>query len=86
MGSLERLEAIVRNYVGDALDWDVNLILRAADVPRVALGGANAALGQTTWVGLRRDAGRDASDLYLSPPHVLARQRPAAKPPSRTQR
>lgn len=75
-GSLERLEAIVRNYVGDALDWDVNLILRAADVPRVALGGANAALGHTTWVGLRRDAAHDADDLYLSPPHVLARQRP----------
>ncbi len=77
-GSLERLEAIVRNYVGDALDWDVNLILRAADVPRVALGGANAALGHTTWVGLRRDAAHDADDLYLSPPHVLARQRPGA--------
>ncbi len=77
-GSLERLESIVRNHVGDSLDWDVNLILRAADVPRVALGGVNAALGHTTWVGLRRDAGHDADDLYLSPPHVLARQRPAA--------
>ena len=76
-GSLERLESIVRNHVGDALDWDVNLILRAADVPRVALGGVNSALGQTTWVGLRREGGRDADDLYLSPPHVLARQRPA---------
>lgn len=78
MGSLERLEAIVRNYAGDALDWDVNLILRAADVPRAALGGANAALGHTTWVGHRRDAGRDAGDLYLSPPHALARRRPVA--------
>ncbi|MBC7479914.1 MAG: type VI secretion system baseplate subunit TssG, partial [Pseudorhodobacter sp.] len=63
--------------VGDALDWDVNLILRAADVPRAALGGVNAALGHTTWVGMRRDGGRDADDLYLSPPHVLARNRPA---------
>ena len=77
-GSLERLESIVRNFVGDALDWDVNLILRAADVPRAALGGANAALGHTTWVGMRRDSTHDANDLYLSPPHVLARQRPAA--------
>ncbi|MDZ4136493.1 MAG: type VI secretion system baseplate subunit TssG, partial [Paracoccaceae bacterium] len=25
--SLDRLEAIVRNYVGDTLDWDVNLVL-----------------------------------------------------------
>ena len=75
-GSLERLESIVRNHVGDALDWDVNLILRAADVPRAALGGANAALGHTTWVGMRREGATDANDLYLSPPHVLARARP----------
>lgn len=80
-GALERLEAIVRNYVGDALDWDVNVILRAAEVPRVALGGANAALGQTTWLGVRRATGRDADDLYLSPPHVLRRQRPQSPNP-----
>ena len=74
-GAIERLEAIVRNFAGDALDWDVNVILRAADVPRVALGGVNAALGHTTWVGVRRDNARDADDLYLSPPHALRRQR-----------
>ncbi len=74
-GAIERLEAIVRNFAGDALDWDVNVILRAADVPRVALGGASAALGHTTWVGVRRESDRDADDLYLSPPHVLRRQR-----------
>lgn len=78
-GAIERLEAIVRNFVGDALDWDVNVILRAAEVPRMALGGANAALGHTTWVGVRRDSGRDADDLYLSPPHVLLRQRPHSR-------
>jgi type VI secretion system protein ImpH len=67
-GALERLEAIVRNYVGDRLDWDVNLILTAAEVPRTALG-ASAALGHTTWVGARREiAHRDADDLYLTPP------------------
>ena len=75
-GSLERLEAIVRNYTGDALDWDVNVILKAAEVPRAALG-TTAALGHTTWIGKRRDAGTDADDLYLSPPYVLRRQRPA---------
>lgn len=66
-GSLERLEAIVRNYVGDRLDWDVNLLLKAEAVPRSALGGS-AALGHTTWIGLRRDKKRDADDLYLTPP------------------
>ena len=75
-GSLERLEAIVRNHVGDALDWDVNLVLRAADVPRSALGGG-AALGHTTWIGTRRACARDADDLFLAPPH-LRRARPAA--------
>jgi type VI secretion system protein ImpH len=65
--ALERLEAIVRNHVGDRLDWDVNLILRAQEVPRTALG-AGAALGHTTWVGVRRDLAHDANDLYLAPP------------------
>ena len=76
-GSLERLEAIVRNYAGDALDWDVNVILKAAEVPRAALG-TTAALGHTTWIGKRRDAGTDADDLYLSPPHTLRRNRIAS--------
>lgn len=76
MGSLERLEAIVRNHVGDSLDWDVNLILRAAEVPRAMLGGETA-LGHTSWAGLRRADAADADDLYLSPPHRLARQHTA---------
>lgn len=81
-GSLERLEAIVRNHVGDALDWDVNLVLRAGEVPRSALGGTTA-LGHTSWLGTRRADARDADDLYLAPPHVLRRLRPAvqAAPP-----
>ena len=74
-GTLERLEAVVRNHMGDRLDWDVNLVLRAADVPRTALGGAHAALGHTTWLGSRRDAGIDADDLYLSPPSALRARR-----------
>jgi type VI secretion system protein ImpH len=46
----------------------LNLVLKADEVPRTALG-ASAALGHTTWVGIRRDdAGRDADDLYLTPP------------------
>jgi len=63
--ALARLVAIVRGYVGDALDWDVNLVLRAGDVPRARLGG-DTRLGQTTWIGTRA-AGRDGDDLYLEP-------------------
>lgn len=66
-GALERMEAIVRNYAGDRLDWDVNLILKAEEVPRTALG-ASAALGHTTWIGTRRAMPGDAADLYLTPP------------------
>jgi len=75
-GALERMEAIIRNYVGEAMDWDVNIVLRAEDVPRSALG--SAALGQTSWLGTRRDLGRDADDLYLAPPSMTRRSRALA--------
>ncbi len=66
-GSLERLVAIVRNYVGDALDWDVNLVLAADDVPRASLGGATR-LGHTSWIGDKdEDNASDAEDLFLHP-------------------
>ena len=64
-GSLERLRAIVRNYVGDALDWDLNLVLRAEDVPQPKLG-ETVRLGQTSWVG-NTTRKKDADELYLEP-------------------
>ncbi|MEM9031040.1 MAG: type VI secretion system baseplate subunit TssG [Pseudomonadota bacterium] len=63
-GGLARLAAIVRNYIGDALDWDVNLVLRADAVPAAVLG-QDTRLGQTSWVGGRAD-GLDAEDLFLT--------------------
>ncbi len=80
-GALERLAAIVRNHVGATLDWDVKLVLRAADVPRSALDGG-AALGHTSWLGTRRASARDADDLYLTPPHP--RHSPRAAPVKET--
>jgi type VI secretion system protein ImpH len=65
-GRLEQLEAIVRNHVGDRLDWDVNVVLKGSEVPRSALG-ASASLGHTSWVGIRRNRGTDATDLMLMP-------------------
>lgn len=70
--SLDRLEAIVRNYVGDTLDWDINLVLARDQVPQAQLGG-DTALGQTSWIG-RRTQDSDADDLYLVP-KSLARRR-----------
>ena len=66
--AMERLTAVVRAYVGDALDWDVNLVLAGDAVPRAALGGTTR-LGHTSWLrGRVREAGAaDAADLYLYP-------------------
>lgn len=63
--ALARLASVVRNAVGDALDWDVNLVLRAGDVPRATLAG-DTRLGQTSWLG-DRPPGTDAADLFLTP-------------------
>lgn len=62
--ALARLSSIVRSYVGEALDWDVNVLLRAEDVPQAILG-QDTQLGLTSWVGTRRGGG-DADDLYIS--------------------
>ncbi|MGI3171008.1 type VI secretion system baseplate subunit TssG [Pseudooceanicola sp. C21-150M6] len=63
--SMRRLTAIVNSYVGQTLDWDVNLILRGDEVPAAQLGG-NTRLGHTSWLGGRPD-GSDAEDVIFSP-------------------
>ena len=60
-----RLVAAMRSLVGDALDWDANLVLAADQVPPPVLGQGTR-LGLTTWIGTRRP-GRDAADLHLDP-------------------
>jgi type VI secretion system protein ImpH len=47
--SFAALKAWVRNYVGDELSWEVQLILKAAEVPVVSLGESGR-LGLTTWL------------------------------------
>ena len=61
--SFHRLIPIVRNYVGDTLIWDVNLILRREQVPPIRLGRTGE-LGWTTWL-MPRNATADAADLFL---------------------
>lgn len=61
--AIKKLVAIVRNYAGDVLDWDVNIILNKDQVPAMILG-QEARLGFTTWIG-EREGKQDASDLYL---------------------
>jgi type VI secretion system protein ImpH len=62
--ALGQLTAIVRNYVGYELAWDLQLILDRSQVPGVRLGGG-ARLGWSSWLGSAvRD--RDASDVVLA--------------------
>ena len=62
--SFHRLVPLVRNYAGDVLVWDVNLVLRAAEVPDTSLGRTGR-LGWTTWLK-PRPSRADAADLKLN--------------------
>lgn len=68
---LRVLVAAVRNYVGDALAWDVNLVLRAAEVPALQLG-TSARLGWTSWLH-RAGQSPDAADLELDAESMVRR-------------
>jgi type VI secretion system protein ImpH len=48
--SVERLVSWIRSYVGDEFRWELQLILRAAEVPGVCLGKTGR-LGWSTWLG-----------------------------------
>ncbi len=61
--SFHRLVPIVRNWAGDALAWDVNMILRRDEVPPIRLG-VQGRLGWTTWL-MPRPSPDDAGDLHL---------------------
>ena len=61
--SFHRLVPIVRNWAGDALAWDVNMVLRRDEVPAIRLG-QQGRLGWTTWL-MPRPSPADAADLFL---------------------
>lgn len=63
--SLPRLVAVVRNYIGEPLNWDVQLVLRKEDIPPCKLG-ERGQLGWTTWLA-SATFDEDADDLVLSP-------------------
>jgi len=63
--SLERLIAWVKNYIGDQLSWDLQLILKAEEVPSIQLGRGGR-LGLTTWLR-SRSFEKDADQLVLEP-------------------
>lgn len=63
--ALAEVIAMVRIYVGDELEWELNLVLKKSEVPPIALGGP-LRLGWTTWLPQSARAG-DAADLILEP-------------------
>ena len=69
--SIIRLRDLVHTYAGEALDWDVNLVLRREDAPQAKLG-ETVRLGQTSWIGDTSGEG-DLDDLYLEPNATVGR-------------
>jgi type VI secretion system protein ImpH len=63
--SLKKLRDLLRNYLGDEFEWDLNLVLFAKEVPRMQLG-VSGELGWTTWLGDRR-SDTDAADVIVHP-------------------
>ena len=64
--SLDKLISMIRNFIGDELSWDVNLILQEREIPTLKLGETGR-LGWTTWLDGKTG---NASDAVFDP--VLA--------------
>ncbi len=65
----KRLRAMVRNYIGDSMNWDVKLVLKKEEVTGVRLGQDDL-LGWNTWLG-HRTGNDDADDLVLVPMQAM---------------
>jgi len=63
--SLVRLRDWVKNYIGEELAWDVQLILKKEEVPAAQLGKSGR-LGWSTWTKAK-PLPRDADNLILDP-------------------
>ena len=61
--SFSQLKSWLRNYVGDSLGWDLQLILKAEEVPATRLGETGR-LGWTTWIK-SRPFEYDVDDLVI---------------------
>ncbi len=62
---LRHIVALVRNYAGDEMTWDINLVVKNLEIPPLRLDG-NSMLGWTSWLGKPLD-GMDVNDLILNP-------------------
>jgi type VI secretion system protein ImpH len=68
--ALAELVAAIRFYVGDPLEWDLQLVLKRDEVP-LPLLGRGARMGLSTWMGRYVDPD-DADDVVLQPDSLHA--------------
>jgi len=78
--SLPRMHGLVRNYVGDELVWDMQLILAREEIPRTHLGQSGR-LGWTTWL-LNAEPTRDGDELVVASERMDALVHAAQPAPS----
>ena len=64
--SFERVKYWVLNYCGQHFFWDLQLVLRADEVPQIRLGQFGR-VGWTTWLKTKPFTA-DADQLVLNPP------------------
>jgi type VI secretion system protein ImpH len=62
---LQQLSAIVHNYAGKELDWDLKLILKKAQVQPIQLG-IDGLLGWTTKM-IEQTSEKDMDEVLLNP-------------------
>ena len=64
--SFERVKYWVLNYCGEHYFWDLQLVLKANEIPQTQLGRGSR-LGWTTWISTTPFS-RDAEDAIFTPP------------------
>ncbi|WP_372164646.1 type VI secretion system baseplate subunit TssG [Xanthomonas euvesicatoria] len=64
--ALRQLTAAVRSYLGDEFGWELQLLLKADEVPTPHLA-RNSRLGLDTWLGRRAGSIADADEVLLRP-------------------
>lgn len=64
--ALRQLTAAVRSYLGDEFGWELQLLLKADEVPTPQLA-RNSRLGLDTWLGRRAWSVADADEVLLRP-------------------
>lgn len=76
--SLIELRDWMRQLVGFELLWDVRLVLKGDEVPKLDMQG-KARLGRTTWLG-RKTPHPDRGELHLHPSRLGPAKAPTAQP------